>query len=204
MYRSVPIKMRDFIKMRAAHLLSPSFITRGRMGASKAALILKGKTLILIGHYSSSFSIMTAGHKILEFYGLLSIFENVKSQQVVCICNVYLSLPLASSLLEYVVFCPHPDVRHVLQTVRIRRSRLSRCGRGRIFAHFAARQLVRPDLELTRATQLGTFLATALHLQGISLKNNQTRVYLLSPQVINGLEGACNVLVLEIFHVPLP
>ena len=99
----------------------------------------------------SSFSIFKAGHKILEFYGLLS-FENVKSLQVVCICNVYLSLPLASPLLEYVVFCPPPDVRHVLQTVRIRRSRLSRCGRGRIFAHFAARQLVRPDLKLTRAT----------------------------------------------------
>jgi len=30
--------------MRAAYLLSPSFITQGRMGASKAALIL-------IGHY---------------------------------------------------------------------------------------------------------------------------------------------------------
>ena len=29
-----------FIKMRAAYLLSPSFIIRGRMGASKAALIL--------------------------------------------------------------------------------------------------------------------------------------------------------------------
>ena len=31
-----------FIKMRAAYLLSPSFKTRGRMGASKAALILIG------------------------------------------------------------------------------------------------------------------------------------------------------------------
>ena len=45
-YRSVLSKWEFFIKMRAAYLLSPSFITRGRMGASKAALIL-------IGHYNS-------------------------------------------------------------------------------------------------------------------------------------------------------
>ena len=30
----------SFIKMRAAYLLSPSFITQGRIGTSKAALIL--------------------------------------------------------------------------------------------------------------------------------------------------------------------
>ena len=40
--------------MRAAYMLSLSFITPGRMGASKAALILI-KTLILIGHYSTVF-----------------------------------------------------------------------------------------------------------------------------------------------------
>ena len=39
-YRSDLTKWEYFIKMRAAYLLSPSFITRGRMGASKAALIL--------------------------------------------------------------------------------------------------------------------------------------------------------------------
>ena len=39
-YRSVLSKWEYFIKMRAAYLLSPSFITQGRMGASKAALIL--------------------------------------------------------------------------------------------------------------------------------------------------------------------
>ena len=37
---SVLSKWEFFIKMRAAFLLSPSFITIGRMGASKAALIL--------------------------------------------------------------------------------------------------------------------------------------------------------------------
>ena len=39
-YRSVLSKWEFFIKMRAALLLSPSFITQGRMGARKAALIL--------------------------------------------------------------------------------------------------------------------------------------------------------------------
>ena len=39
-YRSVLSKWEFFIKLRAAYLLSPSFITQGRMGASKAALIL--------------------------------------------------------------------------------------------------------------------------------------------------------------------
>ena len=39
-YRSVLSKWEFFIKMRAAFLLYPSFITQGRMGASKAALIL--------------------------------------------------------------------------------------------------------------------------------------------------------------------
>ena len=39
--------------MRAAYLLSPSFITLGRMGASKAALILIKNPFILIGHYST-------------------------------------------------------------------------------------------------------------------------------------------------------
>ena len=39
-YRIVPSKWEFFIKMRATFLLSPSFITNGRMGASKAALIL--------------------------------------------------------------------------------------------------------------------------------------------------------------------
>ena len=38
-YRSVLSKWEFFIKMRAAFLLSPSSITWGRMGASKAALI---------------------------------------------------------------------------------------------------------------------------------------------------------------------
>ena len=40
LYCSVLSKWEFFIKMRAAFLLSPSSITRGRMGASKAALIL--------------------------------------------------------------------------------------------------------------------------------------------------------------------
>ena len=39
-YPSVLSKLEFFIKMRAACLLSPSFITQGRMGARKAALIL--------------------------------------------------------------------------------------------------------------------------------------------------------------------
>ena len=39
-YRSVVSKWEFFIKMRAAFLLYPSFITQGRMGASKVALIL--------------------------------------------------------------------------------------------------------------------------------------------------------------------
>ena len=39
-YRSFLSKWEFFTKIRAAYLLSPSFITRGRMGASKAALIL--------------------------------------------------------------------------------------------------------------------------------------------------------------------
>ena len=52
MYRSVLSNWEFFIKMRAACLLSPSFITQGRIGARKAALILI-KTLILIGHYST-------------------------------------------------------------------------------------------------------------------------------------------------------
>ena len=39
-YRSVLSKWEFFIKMRAAFLLSLSSITQGRMGASKAALIL--------------------------------------------------------------------------------------------------------------------------------------------------------------------
>ena len=39
-YRSVLSKWEFFIKMRAACLLSPSFITQGRMGAREAALIL--------------------------------------------------------------------------------------------------------------------------------------------------------------------
>ena len=40
MYRSVLSKWEFFIKTRAVYLLSPYFITRARMGASKAALIL--------------------------------------------------------------------------------------------------------------------------------------------------------------------
>ena len=40
--------------MRAAYLLSPSFITRGRMGEARQ-LSFWWKTLILIGHYSSCF-----------------------------------------------------------------------------------------------------------------------------------------------------
>ena len=43
-YRSVLSKWQFFIKMRATYLLSSSFITRGRMGASKAALILIKKS----------------------------------------------------------------------------------------------------------------------------------------------------------------
>ena len=39
-YRSVLSKWEIFIKMRAAFLLSSSSITQGRMGESKAALIL--------------------------------------------------------------------------------------------------------------------------------------------------------------------
>ena len=39
-YRSFLSKWEFFIKMRAAFLLSPSSITRGKMGASTAALIL--------------------------------------------------------------------------------------------------------------------------------------------------------------------
>ena len=39
-YRSVLSKLEFFIKMKTAYLLSPSFITRGRVGACKAALIL--------------------------------------------------------------------------------------------------------------------------------------------------------------------
>ena len=38
--RSVPTKWEFFMKMRAAFLLSPSFITWGRKGARKSALIL--------------------------------------------------------------------------------------------------------------------------------------------------------------------
>ena len=43
--------------MRAAYLLSPSFITRGRMGASKAALILIGtlQYVPIVGHFSLVF-----------------------------------------------------------------------------------------------------------------------------------------------------
>ena len=39
-YRSVISKWEFFNKMRAAYFLSPSFVTWGRMGASRAALIL--------------------------------------------------------------------------------------------------------------------------------------------------------------------
>ena len=39
-YTVVSYQNEFFIKMRAAYLLSPSSITQGRMGASKAALIL--------------------------------------------------------------------------------------------------------------------------------------------------------------------
>ena len=43
--------------MRAAYFLSPSFITQGRMGASKAALILIGtlQYVPIVGHFSLVF-----------------------------------------------------------------------------------------------------------------------------------------------------
>ena len=57
-----------FIKMKAAYLLSPSFISRGRMGASKAALIL-----MKISHFD-----MTQQY-ILVNYFVFSEWRKVKS-----------------------------------------------------------------------------------------------------------------------------
>ena len=79
-YRSVLSKWEFFIKMRAAYLLSPSFITQGRMGASKAALIL-------IRHYSIRVLIVLfwrtkklAIKGRLRFYSRLSIGKNSINQ----------------------------------------------------------------------------------------------------------------------------
>ena len=79
-YRSVLSKWEFFIKMRAAYLLSPSFITRGRMGASKAALILMKNS-----HFDRTLQYFTANNlSILKWQltsfdmliGAASIFVN--------------------------------------------------------------------------------------------------------------------------------
>ena len=66
--------MRVFIKMRAAYLLSPSFITRGRMGQARQ-LSFWLKTLILIGHYSILFSIKTSKLRQERGGASLSFFQ---------------------------------------------------------------------------------------------------------------------------------
>ena len=75
-YRSVLSKWEFFIKIRAAYLLSPSFITRGRIGSSKAALIL-------IGHYS------TVSSQLMQAY----FFELLmKKQPWTCVCTRVLKM----------------------------------------------------------------------------------------------------------------
>ena len=56
-YCSVFSNWECFIKMRAAFFLSPSFINRGRNGATLAALIL-WTSLNLIGHHSTEWAIL--------------------------------------------------------------------------------------------------------------------------------------------------